>query len=210
MLGILPLYIRSCLTMEINFIILFPSNTFWNANIIDLTIWMLLPKLRTPAGRSFTWLDCCHDSPGGLQHCLIDSPLVSCELAIGREGAGDVRAVAVIFSSHIKQAEKETQGKKWQFSSKEIVEHGGSLNCSALNKICILVDHQYNHCLNTVLSKAGWQSLGMSWQKGICIPHGLNGHPYGLCWSGWECSENTERKIKSTWRIHFKIFSSSF
>lgn len=137
---------------------------------------MLLPKLRTPAGRSFTWLDCCHDSPGGFQHCLIDSPLVSCELAIGREGAGDVRAVAVIFSSHIKQAEKETQGKKWQFSSKEIVEHDGSLNCSALNKIYILVDHQYNHCLNTVLSKAGWQSLGISWQKGICIPHGLNGH----------------------------------
>lgn len=53
-----------------------------------------------------TWFDGGHDGAGGLQNSFINSFLVRSKLAIGWEGAGDVRGVAVIFSTHIEQTER--------------------------------------------------------------------------------------------------------
>lgn len=50
-----------------------------------------------------TWSDGSHDSSGGFEHGLVDSPLVCCELAVGWKGAGDVRGVTIVLSSHVKQ-----------------------------------------------------------------------------------------------------------
>ena len=46
----------------------------------------------------------CQDSSVGFKNRLIDFALDLRELSIGRERAGDVRCVAVVLSSHVKQA----------------------------------------------------------------------------------------------------------
>lgn len=51
-----------------------------------------------------TWFGSSHYSSVGLQHSIVDDFLIFTELPIGREGAGDVRSVATIFPSHVKQA----------------------------------------------------------------------------------------------------------
>lgn len=51
-----------------------------------------------------TWLHSAHDSSAAPEHCFVDGLLVLCELAIGREGAGDVRSKAVVLSTHVEQA----------------------------------------------------------------------------------------------------------
>lgn len=50
-----------------------------------------------------TRLDGCDDSLMGRQHCLIHHGLVLTELAIGREGAGDVTVIAVVLTPHVQQ-----------------------------------------------------------------------------------------------------------
>lgn len=58
-----------------------------------------------------TWFDGGHHGSGGLQHGFINGSLVSGELAVGREGAGDVGGVAVILSAHVKQTvRKQSDG----------------------------------------------------------------------------------------------------
>ena len=52
----------------------------------------------------FTWFDSIHDSSTGLQYCIVDDLLVVSELAIGREGAGDVTGIAAVLPTHVKQA----------------------------------------------------------------------------------------------------------
>lgn len=51
-----------------------------------------------------TWLHSAHDRSAASEHCFVDGLLVVCELAIGREGAGDVRSEAVVLSTHVEQA----------------------------------------------------------------------------------------------------------
>lgn len=64
------------------------------------------PPGRSSAARSLslTWLHGAHDSCAALQYRLVDGLLVLRELAIGREGAGDVRSKAVVLSAHVEQA----------------------------------------------------------------------------------------------------------
>ncbi|RUS69477.1 hypothetical protein EGW08_022761, partial [Elysia chlorotica] len=47
-----------------------------------------------------TWLDRLHHGPRRRPHRLVDRSLVSGELAVGREGACDVGAVAVVLPAH--------------------------------------------------------------------------------------------------------------
>ena len=48
----------------------------------------------------------------GLEHCIVDEFLVLGECAIGREGAGDVRGIAVVLSTHVEETTAERRGKK--------------------------------------------------------------------------------------------------
>ena len=50
-----------------------------------------------------TWFCSCHYSSVGFQHSIVDDLLIVSELPVGREGAGDVRSIATIFPSHVKQ-----------------------------------------------------------------------------------------------------------
>ena len=51
-----------------------------------------------------TRFDGCQYSSVGFQHGIVDDLLLLGEDAIGREAAGDVARVAVVLSSHVKQA----------------------------------------------------------------------------------------------------------
>lgn len=74
--------------------------------------------LSSPALLSLTWFHSAHDSSAALQHRLVDGLLVFCELAIGREGAGDVRSEAVVLSTHVEQTagtgRREAGGRRSQ------------------------------------------------------------------------------------------------
>ena len=50
-----------------------------------------------------TGLDGFDDSLMSRQHCLIHQGLVLTELAIGREGAGDVTVIAIVLAPHVQQ-----------------------------------------------------------------------------------------------------------
>ena len=53
-----------------------------------------------------TWLSCSKNGPISLQDGAVDSLLVFSELPIGREGASDVRGIAVVLPSHVEQTEE--------------------------------------------------------------------------------------------------------
>ena len=53
-------------------------------------------------GSKHTWFDSYHDSSTGLQHSVVDNLLVVSELAVSREGAGDVTSIATVLPSHVK------------------------------------------------------------------------------------------------------------
>lgn len=53
---------------------------------------------------ALTWLHSAHDSSAAPEHCFVDGLLVLCELAVGWEGAGDVRSKAVVLATHVEQA----------------------------------------------------------------------------------------------------------
>ncbi len=50
-----------------------------------------------------TGLDGFDDSLMSRQHCLVHCCLVLTELAIGREGAGDVTVIAIVLAPHVQQ-----------------------------------------------------------------------------------------------------------
>ena len=58
----------------------------------------------SPCSCVLTWLSGSEHSSVGLEHCIVDELLVLSERAISREGAGDVRSVAAVLSTHVKQA----------------------------------------------------------------------------------------------------------
>lgn len=62
---------------------------------------VVLPPGPAPA---LTWLHGAHDGPAAPQHRLVDGLLVWGELAVGREGARDVRSETVIFTAHVEHA----------------------------------------------------------------------------------------------------------
>ena len=63
----------------------------------------------SPCSCVLTWLSGSEHSSVGLEHCIVDELLVLSERAISREGAGDVRSVAVVLRSHVKQAALEVR-----------------------------------------------------------------------------------------------------
>ena len=66
-----------------------------------------------------TWSDLCHDGPDGLQDQVVDDLLLVGELAVGGEGAGDVRGVAVVLSAHVHQAaHRHTTGARARVKSR--------------------------------------------------------------------------------------------
>lgn len=72
--------------------------------VIKLTR-LMKNSARTPT-HTHTWFHGGHDGAGRLEHGFVNGFLVRGELAVGWEGAGDVGGVAVIFSTHIEQTER--------------------------------------------------------------------------------------------------------
>ena len=60
-----------------------------------------------PENCTLTWLSGSEHCSVGLEHCIVDEFLVLGECAIGREGAGDERGIAVVLSTHAKQTKAE-------------------------------------------------------------------------------------------------------
>ena len=56
-----------------------------------------------PGNCTLTWLSGSEHCSVGHEHCIVDEFLVLGECAIGREGAGDVRGIAVVLSTHVEE-----------------------------------------------------------------------------------------------------------
>ena len=62
-----------------------------------------------------------HHRPIGPEHGHVDAALLLSELAVGREGARDVRHVAVVLTAHVEQTRKRGREKRLgQFPFRDI------------------------------------------------------------------------------------------
>lgn len=107
----------------------------------------------------FTWLDTAEHCPRWFVHGLVDSLLVRSEFSVGWKGAGDVWTVAIILSSHVKEAaEKEKRKKKTRL--------GLNLNCSIITKLSMQWGRLYSRCHQNWLhckDKAGRVAIFPPW-----------------------------------------------
>jgi hypothetical protein len=77
------------------------------ANMVPLSFLNFGFFVTETSEKKLTWLDRIQHSPIGLQNSIVDILLVFSELPVGWEGASDIRSIAVVFSSHVVQAESE-------------------------------------------------------------------------------------------------------
>ena len=84
--------------------------------IISLNIWQSvrtwsLDNYKKALITALTRFNGCHDCTTGFVDGFINITLIICELAIGWKRTSDVWRIAIVFSSHVKQAVKWSKGK---------------------------------------------------------------------------------------------------
>ena len=112
-----------------------------------------------PGNCALTWLSGSEHCSVGLEHCIVDEFLVLGEGAIGREGAGDVRGIAVVLSTHVKQTAME-------FGSNHI--HTSSLN----DKLQCPADTPQISILNGSIKQCSFEAIRQNGRVGTTIQWG--------------------------------------